>query len=445
MAEEGKKYVPEGVLLVCDKGSMVSQLFATPRKVTLYGALITTDHDNIFEQNIIPFGACKKLGKCKFAKVQWTMVKEGPVFVNNEKPLLEHSEALCESGDGKIKIYFDEYEANLANENNNESGFVKEDISSKILGGLLTGPATPIIDALGGGKFIEGRGKGVKKGMEATYNFFRHDIWKADTWKGMGKTAVIAGVYTAPGGPIVGDTVLSAMDNLFGTDFVETKDAIGKAAEKGIDNAIEDVKRGKWEEVGENLGQAEYIVIEAIAGSKGANIIAKGLTTTAKTLIGAERLAQIAAKTALFMNKLKMGILGIVRVGRRIPQGLSKLQFEEISKYLREAIGEISDDIAVHGSRAKGTAKATSDIDFAIRVDEDTFNKLIREKFGTPNPGSAKERTMQHAIETGKIQSGEAGLRNVRKTIEKKLGMEADISIIKKGGPFDNPPYIPIN
>ena len=317
MAEEGKKYVPEGVLLVCDKGSIVSQLFATPRKVTLYGTLITTDHDNVFEQNIIPFGSCKKLGECAFAKVQWTMVKEGPVFVNSEKPLLEHSEALCETGDGKIKIYFDEYEANLANENNNESDFVKEDITSYMLGHLLVGPAAPVIDLITGKKFTKGVGTGGKKGIEGSYNFFRHDIWKADTWKGMAKMSVIGGVYTSFWGPIAGDTVLSYMDSLFGSDFVETRDAVGNAAEKFVDNAIEDVKRGNWEEVGENLGQAEYMVIEAIAGSKGAGIIAKGLTTTAKTLIGAERLAQIAAKTALFMNKLKIGILGIVRVGKK--------------------------------------------------------------------------------------------------------------------------------
>lgn len=51
---------------------------------------------------------------------------------------------------------------------------------------------------------------------------------------------------------------------------------------------------------------------------------------------------------------------------------------------------------------------------------------------------------MQHAIETGKIQSGEAKLSGVRKEIENLLGMETDLSIILKGGKFDNPPQIPI-
>ena len=33
----------------------------------------------------------------------------------------------------------------------------------------------------------------------------------------------------------------------------------------------------------------------------------------------------------------------------------------------------------------------------------------------TPNSGTSKERTMLHAIEIGKIQAGEAGLRGLRK------------------------------
>ena len=51
---------------------------------------------------------------------------------------------------------------------------------------------------------------------------------------------------------------------------------------------------------------------------------------------------------------------------------------------------------------------------------------------------------MLHAIETGKIQAGEAGLRGLRKELEKIFGMEVDISIIEIDGPFDNPPFIPI-
>jgi hypothetical protein len=51
---------------------------------------------------------------------------------------------------------------------------------------------------------------------------------------------------------------------------------------------------------------------------------------------------------------------------------------------------------------------------------------------------------MQHAIETGKIQSGEAGLRGVRKELEDQLNMPVDISVIREGGPFDQGPFVPL-
>ncbi|UOO83261.1 nucleotidyltransferase domain-containing protein [Uruburuella testudinis] len=115
-----------------------------------------------------------------------------------------------------------------------------------------------------------------------------------------------------------------------------------------------------------------------------------------------------------------------------------------MSSKLKSRLGEISDDILVQGSRAAGTAKITSDIDIAVRVSPTQFQKLVKEYFGSPNVGSAKERTMLHAIKTGKIQSGEARLSPLRKELERDLNMPVDISIIQKGGAFDKPPYIDI-
>ena len=138
------------------------------------------------------------------------------------------------------------------------------------------------------------------------------------------------------------------------------------------------------------------------------------------------------------------GNVGKVESGRySLPQGISQEQFSNASKLLRDRVGDISNDIVVQGSRAKGTAKPTSDIDIALRVSGDKFDSLINQYFKTPNPGSAKERTMLHAIETGKIQAGEAKLSGLRKELQEIFGMEVDISIIKQGGAFDNPPFIP--
>lgn len=142
-------------------------------------------------------------------------------------------------------------------------------------------------------------------------------------------------------------------------------------------------------------------------------------------------------KKKAFKNKKASG-------GLKIPQGLSQKQFDEMSILLKKELGSIGDDIFVQGSRAGGTAKPTSDIDIGIRVSQHQFDNLIKKSFGTPNPGSAKERTMLHAMESGKIQAGEAKLRGLRKELESLLGIEADVSIILKGGSFDNPPYLPI-
>jgi predicted nucleotidyltransferase len=114
-----------------------------------------------------------------------------------------------------------------------------------------------------------------------------------------------------------------------------------------------------------------------------------------------------------------------------------------MSALLKKELANIGEDIFVQGSRAGGTAKATSDIDIGVRVSQQQFDDLIKKCFGSPNPGSAKERTMLHAIETGKIQAGEAKLRGLRKELEELLGIESDISIILEGGKFDKPSYLP--
>lgn len=130
-----------------------------------------------------------------------------------------------------------------------------------------------------------------------------------------------------------------------------------------------------------------------------------------------------------------------------VPQGLDIEEFNLISKTIFDEVGVISDDIAVQGSRASGTATLESDIDIAIKVSPEQFDELVSEYFGKPNPGSAKYRTMENAIKTGKIQAGEARLRSLRKKLEQILQhkiKEVDVSIIKKGGPFDNGSQIPL-
>ncbi len=130
-------------------------------------------------------------------------------------------------------------------------------------------------------------------------------------------------------------------------------------------------------------------------------------------------------------NRIKM----LSEDAGKLPQGIDKQSFETASKHIRDTVGDISDDIVVQGSRAAGTARADSDIDFAIRVSKDQFDAFIKQYFKTPNPGSA-ERTLLCAIESGKIQASEAKLSGLRKMLKNQFGMNVDISIILKDGPL---------
>jgi RHS repeat-associated protein len=129
----------------------------------------------------------------------------------------------------------------------------------------------------------------------------------------------------------------------------------------------------------------------------------------------------------------------------KVPQGLSTEGFNTMSKKIIDNVGHLSNDIVVQGSRAKGTARVDSDFDIAIKLDSDKFAKFLGEKFKNVNVGSAKEKTFIHAFQTGKIQAGEAGLSSLRKELEKIVGKPVDISVIKKGGPFDNGAQIQIS
>jgi hypothetical protein len=127
-----------------------------------------------------------------------------------------------------------------------------------------------------------------------------------------------------------------------------------------------------------------------------------------------------------------------------VPQGLTEEQFAELSAKVRAATAHFSSDVRAHGSRVAGTARTDSDLDLAILVSDERFEQIVKERFKTPNPGSAKEGTLQWARENGIIQAGEAGLRSLRKTLERELGLAVDVSVIRLGGPFDRGPYLPL-
>ena len=136
--------------------------------------------------------------------------------------------------------------------------------------------------------------------------------------------------------------------------------------------------------------------------------------------------------------------LGIGKMARTLPQGMSEAQFAEFSKIIKESkAGEYGTDIRVHGSRAAGTAKQASDIDVAIRVPKEKFDQLIGELFTKAKPGNAIERTMNHAIKAGKIRRTDLDLSDLGKELAAKFGLpKVDISVVREGGAFDQGPWI---
>jgi hypothetical protein len=129
----------------------------------------------------------------------------------------------------------------------------------------------------------------------------------------------------------------------------------------------------------------------------------------------------------------------------KVPQGLTQDTFHQLSRELLDGTEHLNGTVVVQGSRAAGTASPSSDIDFAVLVDQPQFDELVRRRFGTPNPGSAKERKMEHAIRTGKIQAGEAGLGALRRRLQATLGIDVDLSVIRRNGPFDTPPLMGVS
>jgi RHS repeat-associated protein len=126
-----------------------------------------------------------------------------------------------------------------------------------------------------------------------------------------------------------------------------------------------------------------------------------------------------------------------------VPQGLTADQFASVSSKLTSGTEHIGGDLGVQGSRAGYTAGPHSDIDFAVRLDQESFAQFVEERFGTPTAaGDIESKAL--ALERGRVFAGEAGLSPLRRSIQAELGIETDLSVIAEGGLFDNGPWIRI-
>jgi len=143
---------------------------------------------------------------------------------------------------------------------------------------------------------VSGFSNGIGDGATGTWQFFSHDMWKAQTWKGMGQLSMMLLSYNSNSGSSL---YLHAQqfDQQFGSNTSEMLLSI----KEDISGILQDISSGDPERVGHATGRLTWMIVEASAGSKGASMVksARRAATAAKT--GVNTIEQVA----LHGNSLK--------------------------------------------------------------------------------------------------------------------------------------------
>jgi uncharacterized protein YukE len=127
----------------------------------------------------------------------------------------------------------------------------------------------------------------------------------------------------------------------------------------------------------------------------------------------------------------------LFRAVGNLPEGITADQLAAAAARIRSGARGLTGDVVVQGSRAGHSARAGSDIDFGLRVPPEQYDRLIGEFFG--DRGS-EART--NAVARGRIFSRHAGLKELRAALETDLDRKVDLAVIKRGGLFDNEPWL---
>jgi hypothetical protein len=127
----------------------------------------------------------------------------------------------------------------------------------------------------------------------------------------------------------------------------------------------------------------------------------------------------------------------VFRAVGNLPEGVTADQLAAAARRIRSTARGLTGDVVVQGSRAGHSAKAGSDIDFGLRVPPAEYDRLIKDFFGD---ASTEART--NAVARGRIFSRHAGLRQLRSALETDLDRKVDLAVIKRGGLFDNEPWL---
>jgi hypothetical protein len=127
----------------------------------------------------------------------------------------------------------------------------------------------------------------------------------------------------------------------------------------------------------------------------------------------------------------------VFRVVGNLPEGITSDQLAAAAARIRSTARGLTGDVVVQGSRAGHSARAASDIDFGLRVPPDEYDRLVKDFFG-----DATTEARTNAVARGRIFSRHAGLKELRAALETDLDRKVDLAVIKRGGMFDNEPWL---
>jgi hypothetical protein len=140
-----------------------------------------------------------------------------------------------------------------------------------------------------------------------------------------------------------------------------------------------------------------------------------------------------------------------LHLDRRIPQGFTERGFKRFARgarQLQRQSGLPEGELAAHGSRIRGTARAASDIDVALRVDEKTFFNLAEKALSRARPGTRLRTSMLKRINgNGQLSSFDLGpefQRMRRGLMDSESPFKVQFSVLRKGGKLDNGPWLPL-
>lgn len=93
-----KRYIPQGAILICDKGRYLTHLRVTHNNnVNLYKVPYANEFDRVPEENIPNFKKCEVCGNCQMDLLEWSPVHES-VKIGGGKLIHEDSRLKCKKG-----------------------------------------------------------------------------------------------------------------------------------------------------------------------------------------------------------------------------------------------------------------------------------------------------------------------------------------------------------